>query len=315
MKHPLVSVIVPNYCHAKYLDQRIQSILTQTYKNFELIILDDCSPDNGASIAVIEEYRSNPHVSQIIYNKKNSGSTFKQWRKGFELAKGELIWIAESDDYCEPTYLETLVQNIESHNNASFCFCISQFVTEDGTFLHCWPILDKNTSVYFIKSDEFLREYMAKGTAVVNASAVLFKKDIALGIDRYYEEFKAAGDSMFWVEMAEQGDVICVNSPHNYFRQHDTNKVSPLKMRQGITYTERHLIYRYMCDRGWLDLWDKLETIYYYYSKINSTKFDNEEIKKNLLKLWNPLSFLPIFTYKCIGRLLWLNNLITKRNG
>ena len=109
MANPLVSVIIPNYCHAKYLDQRIQSVLNQTYPNFEVIILDDCSPDDGASRAVIEKYRFDPHVTHIIYNETNSGSTFKQWNKGFSLAEGELVWIAESDDFCEDMLLEKCI--------------------------------------------------------------------------------------------------------------------------------------------------------------------------------------------------------------
>ena len=104
MRSPLVSVIIPNYNHAVYLDERIKSVLNQTYQNFELIILDDCSPDNGASMAIIEKYRNNPHISHIVYNDVNSGSTFKQWHKGLELAKGDLIWIAESDDNCEKSF-------------------------------------------------------------------------------------------------------------------------------------------------------------------------------------------------------------------
>jgi glycosyltransferase involved in cell wall biosynthesis len=78
MNKPLVSVIIPNYCHSQFLVQRIESVLNQTYQNFEVIILDDCSPDAGASKAVIEKYRGNPHVSHIVYNEENSGSTFKQ---------------------------------------------------------------------------------------------------------------------------------------------------------------------------------------------------------------------------------------------
>ena len=76
---PLVSIIVPNYNHARFLTERFESILSQTYHNFELIILDDCSTDN--SCEVIERYRENPHVSQIVYNEKNCGNTFEQWMK------------------------------------------------------------------------------------------------------------------------------------------------------------------------------------------------------------------------------------------
>ena len=97
--YPLVSVIIPNFNHAPYLEQRLESVFNQTYQNFEVIILDDHSTDN--SMEIIMRYKDNPHVSHIIENDINSGKVFKQWNKGFHLAKGELIWIAESDDFCE----------------------------------------------------------------------------------------------------------------------------------------------------------------------------------------------------------------------
>lgn len=115
MENPKVSVIIPNFNHEKYLDERIQSVLNQTYTDFEVIILDDVSKDNSKE--VIEKYRSNPHVSNIVYNTENSGSTFKQWAKGFNLAKGGLIWIAESDDSCSPKLLEKLVNEFEKMTN------------------------------------------------------------------------------------------------------------------------------------------------------------------------------------------------------
>ena len=93
---PLISIIIPNYNHALYLKQRIDSVLNQTFQDFELIILDDCSTDNSREI--IERYRGNPKITQIIYNKKNSGGVFKQWIKGIEKVKGEYVWIAERDD-------------------------------------------------------------------------------------------------------------------------------------------------------------------------------------------------------------------------
>lgn len=97
----LVSVIVPNYNHAQYLDIRLKSILAQTYTDFEIIILDDNSIDNSKEI--IKRYEKDVHISHIICNKTNSGSPFIQWNRGFQYAKGDLIWIAESDDCCSRT--------------------------------------------------------------------------------------------------------------------------------------------------------------------------------------------------------------------
>lgn len=79
--NPLVSVLIPNYNHSIFLEERIQSVLNQKYQNFEVIILDDCSTDNSKN--VIDKYKHNPKISHIIYNEINSGSTFKQWNKGF----------------------------------------------------------------------------------------------------------------------------------------------------------------------------------------------------------------------------------------
>jgi len=105
---PKVSVIIPNFNHAAYLKQRIDSVLNQTYQNFELIILDDCSTDNSKEI--IEQYRNDTRVSNIVYNTENSGSTFKQWDKGINLSSGDYIWIAESDDWCELNFLQTIME-------------------------------------------------------------------------------------------------------------------------------------------------------------------------------------------------------------
>ena len=76
---PTVSVIVPNYCHAPYLEQRIESILQQTFQDFELILLDDCSTDGSREI--LERYRNHPKVSGIFYNERNSGRTVPENRE------------------------------------------------------------------------------------------------------------------------------------------------------------------------------------------------------------------------------------------
>ena len=95
---------MPNYNHARFLPERLKSIVDQKYGSSELIILDDCSTDNSRDVirAFAESYSGD---CRVVFNKVNSKNVFKQWQKGLELATGELIWICESDDTCEANRL------------------------------------------------------------------------------------------------------------------------------------------------------------------------------------------------------------------
>jgi glycosyltransferase involved in cell wall biosynthesis len=119
---PIVSVIVPNYNHARYLRQRIETVLRQSFQDFEIILLDDCSTDESRSI--LSSYARDPRV-RIDFNNVNSGSTFKQWNKGVRLARCKYIWIAESDDYADERLLERLVPVLENDPAVAFAFCRS----------------------------------------------------------------------------------------------------------------------------------------------------------------------------------------------
>ena len=132
-KAPLVSVVVPNYNYARYLDARLSSILNQTFQDFELILLDDASTDN--SLEVLDRYKDDPHVSHFVVNEQNTGSPFKQWMKGILLAKGEWVWIAEADDLCEPTFLETCVKEVQKYPNVSVCMTAFRYIDEKGNIL------------------------------------------------------------------------------------------------------------------------------------------------------------------------------------
>lgn len=81
----------------------MDSIYQQTYQNIEVILLDDFSSDN--SVEILKQYaKKYPHKTRLVVNEQNSGRVFRQWNKGLALAKGELIWIAESDDYCDTNF-------------------------------------------------------------------------------------------------------------------------------------------------------------------------------------------------------------------
>src|SRR5690606_7012874 len=123
---PKVSIIIPNYNHKPFLQQRLDTVFNQTFQNFEVILLDDASADGSQDL--LKSYKNHPKVAHIILNETNSGSPFKQWQKGIELAQGEYIWIAESDDYCELDFLEELLKNC----SANLVYAQSQDVDADG---------------------------------------------------------------------------------------------------------------------------------------------------------------------------------------
>jgi len=147
----LVSVIIPNYNHSKYLQQRIDSVLNQSFQDFELIILDDCSTDDSKQR--IESYRRHPKLSQIVYNDQNSGSTFLQWDKGLRLAKGDYIWIAESDDLVELNFLHEAINVLKTNNKIGIFQSGSYLIDKDSKIIGQTSI---TTNVALISGQDFI---------------------------------------------------------------------------------------------------------------------------------------------------------------
>lgn len=232
---PTVSVIIPNYNHAPYLKERIDSVLNQTYQDFEVIILDDKSTDNSRE--VIEQYRNHPKISHIIYNEINSGSTFKQWEKGIELATGEWIWIAESDDWCEYNLLESLITGIikNSEKIISFAYCQSYFVLPN----HQFSIRGFNGLLEDVFSKEsFLEDHLIPKNEVYNASMAIFRKSFFPEISEEYKNYKYCGDWVFWAELSRKGDIFRTIKPLNYFRKQGGQDVSTNIVKYGNNFIE-----------------------------------------------------------------------------
>ncbi len=214
-----VSVIIPNYNHAPYLRERIRSVLAQTYRDFEVIILDDCSPDNSRDI--IESFRSHPQITHIVYNEQNSGSTFIQWQKGFDLAQGEYIWIAESDDFADPDFLAMCVPQLDNDPNCVLAYTESRLVNAESFPIkgHMEPAYSRSGKCDIWEGHEFVMQNMLRCNTIYNASMVLFRRS-AIPIDKSYKNFRINGDWLFWMEIALQGKVAHINDIYNNFRQH-----------------------------------------------------------------------------------------------
>lgn len=249
---PKVSVIIPNYRHAPYLRERIDSVLCQTYRDFEVIILDDCSPDESRE--VIELYRNEPKVSHIVYNEVNSGSTFVQWQKGFDLAKGKYIWIAESDDFAHPEFLRQCVDQLDADNNCTLAYTESNVVASDSR-----PMKNKMKSAYpkgkecdIWNGKDFVLYNMLRCNTIYNASMVVFRKS-AVPADKTYTTFRLNGDWLFWVDIILQGNVAHVNGRYNNFRQH-ANKVTRTTHSDGTALVEYIRLYEILYTRIHLPL-------------------------------------------------------------
>lgn len=267
---PIVSIIVPNYNHAPYLRQRLDSIFNQTYQDFEVIILDDCSTDNSKYI--IEEYRNSPQVSHVVYNEANSGYPFKQWAKGFDLAQGEYIWIAESDDWAELNFLENLVSILNKDTSLVFAFCESYWEHPQKTIKG--RTLRKG-SIY--NGLDFIRNKQIFYNRIVNASSVIFRKQVLSNINKDYQFFKGCGDYLFWCYLCEHGNIFFTKDALNHFRRPPVN-TSNRCLDTGVTFIENFNIYKYFKEKGYVSRFANYRIIERFLSEIEQR---SEVLKKN----------------------------------
>lgn len=237
----MISVIVPNYNHSEFLHRRIDSILNQTCQDFELILLDDCSIDG--SVEILRKYEQNEHVSYIVVNEKNGGSPFVQWQRGFDLAKGEYICVAESDDWWEPTILETLLKGMK--DGVVLSVCQTHLIDERKTITYATRM---NPSQGVVDGRNFVMNNLAGDTMVVNAGMCMFRKSILKGIQPLYLDYKGAGDWMFWIEVALQGNVTISDEALNFCYRH-SKTVTSYSLRSGRDMQEGNSICKYAIKR------------------------------------------------------------------
>lgn len=261
MRNPLVSIIVPNYNYARYLDLRIESILNQTFQDFELILLDDASTDN--SVEIIEKYRSHPKVSHIEVNANNTGRPFAQWEKGVSLSCGKYIWIAEADDLAQPDFLATCVNAMESVPDATVAFAGAEIIDTDGNVtgqsFDIW--LPRNTcngtGYKVFDGRQYIIHNMYWGSAVYNASGALFRRDAVSGKD--FEECTAmrnSGDWLFWTKLIAKGRNIEIYHKLNRFRLHGNNTTAKGRI-SGNLEIENMRVMRYIEENFRIGLYRK----------------------------------------------------------
>jgi glycosyltransferase involved in cell wall biosynthesis/SAM-dependent methyltransferase len=242
---PKVSVIVPNYNHERFLRRRLNSIYGQTYKNIEVILLDDCSSDQSRSL--LDQYAAAyPEITRTLYNDENSGSAFRQWAKGIKAATGDLVWIAESDDFCDEHFLEILVRCFDDEA-VLLAYAKSVFVDRDEVpmrdefkiYLSDLECAEKWTAPYVETAHNEVRSALGIKNTIPNASSVLFKQPIDMPLldDESWLSMVVAGDWVFYLHIIRGGKIAYSTETTNFFRRYE-GSAAETTYKKDVFYRE-----------------------------------------------------------------------------
>lgn len=269
-RRPAVSVIVPNYNHAHYLPKRLESIFNQTFQDFEVILLDDASTDD--SLEVLQQYASYGDV-RIHQNDQNSGSPFKQWIRGLELARAEVLWVAESDDVCNPQFLEELLPAFQDPA-IKLAYANSNVIDESGRVIGDYS---SETAKYLamLSSTKWRKDYIATAeqeindglgvkNTILNASAVLFRKfEMPSDLKETLGQMRIAGDWYFYVHAIKNGKIYYDCRKWNGHRRHSNSviaqTISDLKIRdlfREFALVHTYIFNTYRLDAGFREKWE-----------------------------------------------------------
>ena len=226
-----VSVIVPNFNHARFLEQRLRSIFEQTLPPHEIIFLDNASTDESVATARRLAHQT-PLPMRIVVNDQNNGSTFRQWLKGLGLCSGDLIWIAEADDWAHPEFLERLVP--EFHDpDVVLAYCQSALVGATGNTLandflgHTDDISESRwRSRYCVAGALEVEIALSQKNTIPNASAVVFRRTDHSEYAAELGNFRFAGDWLFYAMQLRTGKAAYLPQVLNAYRRHDQSVTS-----------------------------------------------------------------------------------------
>lgn len=209
---PLFSILIANYNNGRYLQEAIDSVLAQTYTNWEVILVDDKSTDK--SFEIYEKYKDDIRF-HIYYNEVNKGCGYTK-RRCAQLANGELCGFLDPDDKLESNALEIMVRAHQERPNCSLVY----------STLSLWDDKSGETKVLEdVGAMENGEDFLISTVKIVSQFAV-FKKSFyekTIGIDM---SLSSAVDFDMYVKLEEVGELYFVDTPLYYYRQGNVNSIS-----------------------------------------------------------------------------------------
>ncbi|MBQ8163799.1 MAG: glycosyltransferase [Clostridia bacterium] len=284
----LISIIVPVYKVEKYLKECIDSILNQTYKNFELILIDDGSPDNSGKIC--DEYAEKDNRIKVIH--KENGGVSSARNTGLDNTSGEYITFIDSDDFVDKRYLEVLYSTLkENDTNISICrfakYTHSSFIIFNEIFPE--KINISFNDKYFLNF--FARYFSFKNNIFGSACRTLFKKDIINNF-RFSNDIKISEDLLFIVNVVYNSQSISFTNEALYFYRIDNTSASTsykknfLKSQCNLS-NELTKLFSKINNKYFDKILKRYKALLCYYLLSNEIKFrkSNVEYKQNLKEI------------------------------
>lgn len=214
MNERLVSIIIPVYNSEQYIRKCVDSFLEQTYKNIELILIDDGSDDD--SFHILKEYQKRNKDKIFVYTQENQGVATTR-NKGISYAKGWYLMFADNDDYVEPDYVETMVTEIEK-TQSDMVICSCRKVDASGKTLY----------EQVLTQDEWAKYRM------IAPWARIIRRDFVLDNKIEFGNFKLGEDSYFAITAYNATNKIRTISYIGYNWVQRTTSVSNTTQKKGI---------------------------------------------------------------------------------
>lgn len=211
----LVSIIMPLFNNEKYVSETIESVLNQTFNDFELIIIDDCSRDNSREI--VRKYREKDNRIKLISHNKNTGIA-KTTNDGLDIANGKFIAFIDSDDVWDQRKLEKQLKVLE--NNENYIVWSEGEVIDENSEPTGQTFTQIHNAITKKKSGNIFNELL-QGNYLFKSSLILKKKNI--GNRRFNERLRILDDYLFELALATKYNYFFINEPLTKYRIHGTN--------------------------------------------------------------------------------------------
>ena len=227
-----ISVVMSVYNAEKYLKEAVDSILNQTYRDFELILINDKSTD--ASGDILKAYAQKDGRVVVLENEQNIGLT-KSLNRGLAVARGEYIARMDADDISVPDRFEKQVAFLDAHPDYCFVSCIGRYIDENGNPEQLRLFPETNEEIYAM---------MPKVDAVMHPG-VMFRREEIAKIGNYCEDFRVVQDYDLWFRgMAAGYKFYNIQEPLVLFRRNESYNTRKSKAYRMVDFRVRRKGYR-----------------------------------------------------------------------